>query len=423
MPTPARPARRALALATALLALAGCAGSAGPAQPPVRGGPGVVVDGRTIYVSALLPLTGPQAGVGRAVAAGLQAFLGGLDASGGIGGWQIDLTMADTAGSPQRALAQFRRLAPETAFVAASLGGAAADAIGAAARSEPMVVEMVSQDSRFMRQQLDLLVGPPYRVEAENALAYLSAGGQHRGIRVAIAYQGGGYGADSLAGYRAAVSPYHLNDAAEVQVGGDAGGAVRALQRARAGYVLLATDPARTAAVFQAARRLGYHPQWILENPAWSAYQITADGLPGGPVTPLAGQLAGAWVVGFDAPWGDVTLPGTNPLFQQLSQYAAPGTPIDQYVVYGYCLGMLARALVNTAITDGDLSRAGLVVAKGRLGATDFAGLVPPGNYATGGGIVSRLSEISRIDPQAPGFLDPLTPFFEGTVAAGAGLG
>lgn len=410
----------AAALAAALMSLAACTGA--PAPPPLRGGPGVVVDGRSVYATALLPMSGAQASIGRAVAAGLRSYIDALDANGGMGGWYLNLTVVDTGSDPRREQREYRQWLPESAFIAASMGGPAAGAIEPAALTGRVLVATVSQDSRFMRQPVNLLVGPPYRIEAEDALAYLSANGADPRRRVAIAYLPDGYGSDSLQGYRRAVAAYHLTDVAEVAATGAPGLLVRRLQASRAAYVLLATDPARTAGIVAAAARTGYRPRWILENPAWSVYQITPSGLAGGPVTSLGSELTGAWEVGYDAPWGDVTVPWMNRLLQQVSEYA-PGQVVNQYVVYGYCLGAVAQALVNTAVSGGDLSRAGFLRAKARLGDVDFGGLAPPAHYGPGGAVTTRLSDISRIEPGAPGFLAPLTPFFEGTAAAAAGLG
>ncbi len=104
--------RRPLSLTAPLLAvlassliLAACgtgdsddddAAGGGASSGAVIGGPGVDVAAKTIRIGDINALTGPASALGKPVAAGHRAFFKSLNASGGIDGWKVRLTIKDS---------------------------------------------------------------------------------------------------------------------------------------------------------------------------------------------------------------------------------------------------------------------------------------------------------------------------------------
>ncbi len=106
-----RAALRAL-LASGLLAL-------GATPALAQNGPGVT--DKEIRLGTWIPLTGPLAAYGVPFRAGIDAYLGALNASGGVKGRKIEMIVEDNAYNPQRTVAAARKLITRDEVLAIAL--------------------------------------------------------------------------------------------------------------------------------------------------------------------------------------------------------------------------------------------------------------------------------------------------------------
>lgn len=424
-----RKAMRRLALATLLgVCGAACSTSTGGSRSTsggggIKSGPGVDATTKTITLGVLTPLSGIAAVIGEPLTNGQKAYFSWLNSRGGIDGWKVNLTVEDTKYDAQTQVQEYNQIAPNVLFLGQSLGSPTTQAIESRAQSDTMLIGTAAQDSAFVNQKINAVIGTPYAIDAANAMYYVS---QHRpGAKVGIIYQNDAYGADGLKGFTAGVSAYHLDKVAAATYNATDTAftsQVLAMKNAEANVVMLTALPTPAATIVATAAAMGYRPQWIFQLSAWSEFLMSSTGAPGGAPTPVAPALAGVWVLGYEAQWGDTTVPGMRQFLAIQKQYNPTQVP-DVYYLYGYALAIMERDVLAKAIADRDLSRAGVLNAKLNLGTVDFGGLLPPADYTPKLGPADRETSISEISASAPGYLRQIQPYFSSTAAGAMSFG
>ena len=405
------------------LVLTGCAtggSSASGTSAGIKGGPGIDIAAKTITLGVITPLSGPAALIGKPLTLGQQAYFDWVNAHGGIDGWKVKLVIKDDQYNPQLHVQDYDQMLSGVAFIGQSLGSPTTQAIEAQARQQDVLIGTAAQDSAFVEQPINAVIGTPYAIDVANGLYYVTQKLGKAGARIGIVYQNDAYGQDGLKGFLAAQAAYHFTNAGEVTYNvTDTSFTSQALamKNARAQYVVLTAIPTAAAAIIGSAAAIGYHPQWILQGPAWSEYLMSSTGGQGGKPTPIASVMAGAWVLGYEAGWGDASVPGMARFLSIHNTYAASQVP-DGYYMYGYCMALMETSLLRKAIASGDLTRANLVYTRQHLGTVDFGGLIPTATYTPANGPADRMTDIAVVDPSAPGFLKVLAPYMEGSAAA-----
>lgn len=386
----------------------------------IKAGPGVDVKTKTITLGVLTPLSGPAALIGKPLTAGQQAYFSYLNAHGGISGWKVSLDIKDDQYNPQLHVQDYNAIVGNVAFIGQSLGSPTTQAIESQAEHADVLLGTAAQSSAFVNQSINAVIGTPYAVDVANALYYLTHTLGKSRAKVGIVYQDDAYGADGMKGYLAAKAAYHFDDVAHASYAvTDTSFTSQALAMKNAGaqYVVVTAIPTSAATLIGTAAAIGYHPQWILQGPAWSEYLMTATGAAGGKPTPVEKAMVGAWVLGFEAAWGDTSVPGMAQFLSIQKQYNPTQVP-DGYYMYGYCMAEMEAKLLAKAITAKNLTRAGLVSAKENLGTVDFGGLIPTATYTPANGPADRQTDIGVVDLTSPGFLKIIVPYTESPVAS-----
>jgi ABC-type branched-subunit amino acid transport system substrate-binding protein len=379
--------------------------SAGGKAAKVQSGPGVDVATKTISIGDINALSGPAAPLGNAVAAGHRAFFEALNAHGGIDGWKVKLIVKDSGYKPQDHVQLYNELQPSVAILN-SFGSPTTKAIQPQVDQQKIVTFPASFDSLWGADAVMAPVGAPYSVDIANVLDYYTRSGAKK-PKIGIVYQNDEYGADGLRGFKAAKSALGFPDAGEQSFNaGDTSftAQVQKLKAAGAEAVVVVALPSATGPIVGTAATLGFKPQWILQGPSFLEQLITKDGNVGSPPTPVAAALQGALVTSFAAPWGDAQTPGMKELVADHDAYSAK-LPPSIYFTLAYAQGQVQAAILRKAIQSGNLTRAGILVAKQNLGTVDLRGIAPNVSYAPQPGPPTRKSLITRIDPSVPGFL------------------
>jgi ABC-type branched-subunit amino acid transport system substrate-binding protein len=397
----------------------------GGSSSSLKTGPGVDSSAKTITVGEITPLSGAAEVIGKPLTAGIQTYFDKVNAAGGVDGWKIKTQVQDDAYDPQKHAQIYSQMVGNVAMIAQSLGSPTTAAIEKQASGADVVLGTAAQDSAFVNQKVNAVIGTPYAVDDANAMNYVSQKAPH--AKVALFYQNDAYGQDGIRGYTAGVNAYHLNSVAKVSYNAtdtSFTAQATALKKSGAQYVLLTAIPTPAATLIGTAAQLGYHPQWILQGPAWSEYLMTSTGTPGGKPTPVEPALEGAWVLGYEAQWGDTSVPGMKQFLADTKKYA-PKQPPDGYYMYGYCMGQLETAILKKAIESNDLSRQGILNAKLNVGTVNFGGLIPTAHYSPTLGPADRETDIATVSAKAgsSGFLKTMKPFFESSAARTLQLG
>jgi ABC-type branched-subunit amino acid transport system substrate-binding protein len=404
------------------VAVAACSSSTGGSTATTSGGglkvgPGVDQAAKTITLGVLTPLSGPAALIGKPLTDGQKSYFDWLNANGGIDGWKVNLTVQDSKYDPQTQVQDYNQMSPNVLFLGQSLGSPTTQAIESIANSANILIGTAAQDSAFVNQKINAVIGTPYAVDVANAMFYVS---QHLpAAKLGIIYQNDAYGQDGLKGFTAGVSAYNLNKVASATYNATDTAftsQVLAMKNAGATAVVVTAIPTPAATIVGTAAAMGYTPQWIFQGPAWSEYLMSSTGAPGGTATPVAPALKGVWVLGYEAQWGDTTVPAMTQFLAVQKQYFPSQVP-DGYYMYGYCLALMERNVLAKALANKDLSRQGILNAKLNLGTVDFGGLIPSANYTPNLGPADRQTGIYQVSTSAPGYLQQIQPYFTSSAA------
>jgi ABC-type branched-subunit amino acid transport system substrate-binding protein len=404
------------------VAVAACSSSTGGSTATTSGGglkvgPGVDQAAKTITLGVLTPLSGPAALIGKPLTDGQKSYFDWLNANGGIDGWKVNLTVQDSKYDPQTQVQDYNQMSPNVLFLGQSLGSPTTQAIESIANSANILIGTAAQDSAFVNQKINAVIGTPYAVDVANAMFYVS---QHLpAAKLGIIYQNDAYGQDGLKGFTAGVSAYNLNKVASATYNATDTAftsQVLAMKNAGATAVVVTAIPTPAATIVGTAAAMGYTPQWIFQGPAWSEYLMSSTGAPGGTATPVAPALKGVWVLGYEAQWGDTTVPAMTQFLAVQKQYFPSQVP-DGYYMYGYCLALMERNVLAKALANKDLSRQGVLNAKLNLGTVDFGGLIPSANYTPNLGPADRQTGIYQVSTSAPGYLQQIQPYFTSSAA------
>ena len=385
----------------------------------IKAGPGVDVKSKTITLGVLTPLSGPAALIGKPLTAGQQAYFSYLNSRGGISGWKVNLDIKDDQYNPQLHVQDYNQIISNVAFIAQSLGSPTTQAIETQAQQSDVLLGTAAQSSAFVSPSVNAVIGTPYAIDVANALYYLTHTLGKTHAKVGIVYQNDAYGADGMKGYLAAKAADHFDDVGHASYAvTDTSFSSQALAMKNAGaqYVVVTAIPTAAATLIGAAAAIGYHPQWILQGPAWSEYLMTSTGAASGKATPVEKAMVGAWVLGFAAAWGDTSVPGMAQFLAVQKQYNPTQVP-DGYYMYGYCMAEMEAKLLAKAIAAKNLTRAGLLSAKENLGAVNFGGLIPTATYTSANGPADRETDIGVVDLTSPGFLKIIVPYMESPAA------
>lgn len=379
----------------------------GASSGAVKTGPGIDTSAKTITLGDITALSGPAAVIGKPLDAGYKAFFDNLNAHGGIDGWKVHFNTLDDAYTPQTHVQDYNQMVNSVAFIGTSFGSPTTSAIESQATSANVMLATVAQDSSFVTHAINLVIGTPYAVDVANAFHYLIKTKGVTNPKVGIFYQNDAYGGDGLKGYEAAKAADGFQDVVRTTYNvTDTSFTAQATQLKNSGaqYVLVTAIPTAAGTLIGTAAALGYHPTWILQGPAWSEFLMTSDGTSAGKPTPVEQALVGSWVLGFEAGWGDTSVPGMSQFLSVQKQYSPTQIP-DGYYMYGYCQAQVQAAILKKAIENHDLSRTGILDAKQHLGKFSWGGLIPDADYTPSNGPADRQTDIAQVDLTSPGFL------------------
>ncbi len=405
-----------LTLTTIMIALSGCANSSGSgtSTSSLKAGPGVDVTNKTITLGILSPYSGPVADpIGKPLARGVEVYFDSVNDNGGIDGYKVKFLEEDTQYNPQIAVQLYNQIHTKVALIADSLGTPPTFAIKDLAASDHMLVSAATLSSALAREKYLILVGTPYRLQVENAFDYVVKQQGVQNPAVGIIYQNDEYGQDGLTGYKEAVSFYNLHDvgqAAYAATDTDFTAQVSQMKAAGAKYVFLTTIPTATASIVATAYKLGYHPQWILQSPAFAQALLAVPAL-----KPL---LTNAWVISQGATWGDTNVPGMAQMMKDVQKYAPDQKP-DGFFQFGYTESKITYEILKKALDNNDITRDGLLTAFESLKNVDLGGLLPPVTYGSTPNerVPTRDNIVFAIDPTQPTGVKALSSDFTGGAA------
>ena len=211
-----------------------------------------------------------------------------------------------------------------------------------------------------------------YCIEAMNGVTYMS---ETYGNKMAIASFPGDYGQDGAIGAKIAAEALGLeivyDGEAAVIPGADQTPVVTGIAESGADFVWLTTGPGQTAELVGGAAAAGYTGQWAGNSPAWNPALLG---------TGLAEVFDASYTHStYTVLWGIGDSPGMQDLISTMREYAPDNIADDVYII-SWIEGLIAQQVIENAIDNGDISRAGMVASANEI-TVDLQGLAPDQNW------------------------------------------
>ncbi|MGW5847305.1 ABC transporter substrate-binding protein [Streptomyces sp. NPDC055254] len=398
----ARLGTAAVAAALLLTGAAGCSGKAGTTTEEKEGEGGVRTgDGVTatsIQLGALTDMTGVYASLGKSVTQAQQLWIKQTNASGGICGRQLELTVRDHGYDPQKALAAYTELEPKvlgfTQFIGSPFVAAAKDRIEG--QDKGLVIPQAWSASLLGSASIRT-IGATYDIETVNAIGYLLDEKRiASGDKIGHVYFEGDYGENALAGAKHAAKEAGLTVVEQKikPTDNDMSAQVAALKQAGVKAVVISAGPRQAASLVGVAAAGGWNVPVVGNNSAY-APQLLA--------TPAAAALQKDYYVAASTLPIGATAPGPAALS---AAYTAeyPGAGLDNGVVAGYTAASVYGEALKKACADKDLTRDGLGKALLSLKAYDN-GFGIAHDFSDPKAPSTRQSVIMKPDEKTPGGL------------------
>ncbi len=362
---------------------------------------GVTVADGTIHLGILADLTGPFSGLAVDVIDAQIVFWEDLNRSGGIGGFDVELHIADTQLNVATHLDKYQSLKKQVVMFTHSTGTEQTLAIAPLLVADQRLVVPLTWYSGWSDPDIGrnvLEVGPNSCAEAINTVAIVSdlfEVKEGRPPKLAIATSPGAFGQDPATGVKFAAQALGLevvyDGEAALVPGTDISPVVAGIARSGADLTWITVDPITLATVMAGAVQLGYTGSWTGSAPTFSSRLLDTS----------LGEIVSdrVYVPLPFAPLGS-DVEGMSDVYARLAAALPDRYPSDAFI-QGYLQFELTRRVLERAATNGDLTPEGVVEASRQLGSISFDAVSPPLLYSEDpNAVVSRATGVGVYDKE-----------------------
>jgi ABC-type branched-subunit amino acid transport system substrate-binding protein len=343
----------------------GSSGSSGSGS--IKTGPGVT--DKTITLGVLTDLSGVFAPLAQPLTQANQMYWKEQNARGGVCNRTVKLIVKDHGYDPQKAVVQYRDLAPNVAGLQQLLGSPITAALLPTLKSDRMISLLSAWPSSLLGNDFVIEIGAPYDVEMINALDYLKSQGKIKsGDKIGHVYFEGEYGEGGLKGtkYYASKNGMSVVEQKIVATDEDMSGQVAALKRAGVKAIAVTTGPKQLASIAGVAASQGLNVPIIGNNPTFDPALLAS---------PAAKALEANTVISQSIAPFDLNKPGVRKVADEFTKaYGKKNAKAS--VEFGYVQGRIMYEILNKACQNKDLTRQGIVKAARQLSGIDTGGLI-----------------------------------------------
>jgi len=363
----------AVTLALGATAPAAFAGGA-PTQKTPPDVPGF--DGNNIKLGVITPESGLAATVGRPLTNGNRIYWQSKNAKGGVGGkYPVELSVEDSRYQVEAALQAYDKIKSDVVAFQQVLGTQIVKSILPRLKQEKGFAGPATLDSIWIKEADLMPVAAPYQVEAANVMDWYQKNGG-KGKKICAMAQDDEYGAAGLDGLTQSSKTlkFKVSKTVRFATTSDVSAQVGELADANCEAVLLVSLPNDTASIITKMIGRNFTPQVLGLGPTWlTGFESDANN---------GSFYVDHFVwVGEGPAWGDQSVPGMAKMLADVQQFAPDQRP-DQYFAFGYAQAWAMDQILERAVKNGDLSKAGIAKASNQVGTLKFDGLV--GDYKYG---------------------------------------
>ena len=338
---------------------------------------GVDAENKVIKLGLLADLTGLFAALVTDITDAQQVYWDNVNAAGGIDGWTVELVVEDTNYNVEQHMEKYAKLREEVVAISQSTGSPT---------SVTMLPEAIEDDLLFIPlswysgwgipefdQGVALEQNTNYCIEAMNLMHFIQENG---GQTVALATFPGDYGQDAAAGVKLAADFYGMTIAYDgegaVIPGQDQTPVIQGIVDSGADWTFLTTNPSIGAEILGGAVQAGYGGMFTGSVPTYDFRLLDSA------AAPLYDAVF--YQSAYNVGWG-VSTPGNDEMMAAMREAFPDRRPSDSFIS-GWNESITMHRVLETAIANGDLTRAGVVAAANSLETVDFGGSAPNQSYA-----------------------------------------
>lgn len=381
--------------AAAGIALTGCAGTAtggggggGSATAGLVGGPGVDVDAKTITVGALVPVSGVFAGAITNIEGMEAGFHRATQPGGDLEGWSVKVVNQDTKYDAATAIPLYEGMKDDVAVISLVLGSTIIDALLPSVEADGMTLIPGGTTPNLAFEEHILPTLPMTSAHASSLIPYVIETYDKGDATFCTLTVEDTLGTFVRENFDFTVKELKLKKGVDTTFAPNTDQLtpqITALKDAGCDVVMTGGTGGFLQTLAVQAAQQDYAPLVLAGN---SAYNITLATGPG------AQWLAANAIISVSGDeWLGTNAPGQAQMIEDLDAVRPDHTPTANAHLTGYVNALFTAKLLAQAITDGDLSRAGIAAAGTQLGTwKDELGLV-------GGDVVIGASPSDRVPP------------------------
>ncbi len=356
----------------------------------------------TIRIGLNADLSGPFAALVSEIVESQVVYWEMVNENGGIGGRMIETIILDSGYATDKGIENYNSLADEgdtgVLMISENTGSPITAAIAEDAADDDMLLIPLSWASLWPDEDIGANVLEKqitYCAESMNGVSWLKSKVEADGNdpQLAIISRPGEYGEDGHVGAEIAAElldiPVVYNGKGEV-AGDDRTAVISQLVGSGATMVWTTLTPGELADIFGNAVSQGFEAIWSGNNPSFSYPALLPTDL-----APAFSQYY--YQSGYSVPWNGDDSEGMQQVVSEMTARRPNAVLSDSYIT-GWMEGIMVQTILEQAIANGDMTRAG-VVAASREVEMDFKGLSPNQSYSgTYDEVVVRESFIYDID-------------------------
>ena len=340
---------------------------------------GVDVENKVIRIGYLADLTGLFAPLVVDITDSQSIYWDQVNAAGGIAdGWTVEVVVEDTNYNVEQHQEKYAKIKDEVLSIGQSTGSPTNVATLPQYVEDDILFIPLSWYSGWAIPEFDqglaLEQNTNYCIEAMDIVGFMH---DEQGAQsIALATFPGDYGQDAAAGVKLAADFYGMDivydGEAAVIPGQDQTPVITEIVNSGADFVFATTNASTFAEILGGAFQSGYQGLWTGSVPTYDFRLLDS------PVAPILDQVY--FQSSYNATWG-TDVPGMAGLQEAVITADPNRRPSDAFIT-GWIESITLQKVLETAIANGDLTRAGIKAAGNSITDVDFQGLAPNQSYA-----------------------------------------
>lgn len=342
------------------------------------------VNGNVIRVGLNADLSGPFSALVSEIVLGQETYWEMVNEAGGVGGFTFETVVLDSGYATDKGIENYQVLADESEdgvlMISENTGSPITAAIAEDAADDDMLVIPLSWASLWPGEDYVNILEKQttYCAESINGVSWLNDKVTEDGqeAKLAIISRPGEYGEDGHVGAEIAADLLGIevvyNGKGEV-AGDDRTAVTSQLVSSGATMVWTTLTPGELADVFGNAVSQGFEATWSGNGPSFSYPALLPTDL-----APAFDQYY--WQSGYNVAWQGNDSEGMQEMVSEMTARNPDAVLSDSYIT-GWIEGIMVQTVVEQAIANGDLTRAGMVAASQQV-SMDFKGLAPNQQYS-----------------------------------------